>query len=258
MRLVTIGVSHYCEKARWALERAGVAYTEERHAPPFHILAAWRTGGRRTVPVLVADGGVHPDSTDILQHVDRLAGGPGRLYPEAEAERRDVEQLEELFDTQLGPHTRRWAYFHLLDHPELVRRVLLDGVGAGEQAAFRGLWPGIRVLIRKALRITPESAERSRRKVDEGFATVADRLADGRRYLVADRFTAADLTFAALASPVLCPPEYGAWLPPLDQLPEAVAAAMRAWQQTPAGRYALRLYRDERRAPARSAGVPAP
>ena len=30
-RLLTIPISHFCEKARWALERAGLAYREERH-----------------------------------------------------------------------------------------------------------------------------------------------------------------------------------------------------------------------------------
>ncbi len=30
-RLVTIRYSHYCEKARWALERARVDFVEERH-----------------------------------------------------------------------------------------------------------------------------------------------------------------------------------------------------------------------------------
>jgi glutathione S-transferase len=31
LRLVTIPISHYCEKARWSLERAGLEYREERH-----------------------------------------------------------------------------------------------------------------------------------------------------------------------------------------------------------------------------------
>ena len=29
-RLVTIPISHFCEKARWALDRAGVDYVEQR------------------------------------------------------------------------------------------------------------------------------------------------------------------------------------------------------------------------------------
>jgi len=44
-RLVTIPISHYCEKARWALERAGVPYREERHVQGVHILAS-RLAGR--------------------------------------------------------------------------------------------------------------------------------------------------------------------------------------------------------------------
>jgi hypothetical protein len=32
-RLVTIGISHFCEKARCALQRAGVPFQEERNSP---------------------------------------------------------------------------------------------------------------------------------------------------------------------------------------------------------------------------------
>ena len=31
LRLITIPISHYCEKARWALDRAALAFREERH-----------------------------------------------------------------------------------------------------------------------------------------------------------------------------------------------------------------------------------
>ena len=44
-RLVTIPISHYCEKARWALERAGIGYREEPHVQGIHQLAARRAGG---------------------------------------------------------------------------------------------------------------------------------------------------------------------------------------------------------------------
>ena len=54
-RLVTIPYSHYCEKARWALERGRAAFVEETHAPLFAWRGALRAGGRRTVPVLVTE-----------------------------------------------------------------------------------------------------------------------------------------------------------------------------------------------------------
>ena len=62
LRLVTIPISHYCEKARWALERAGIKYREERHVQGIHRIAARRAGGGATVPVLVTPDGVLGDS----------------------------------------------------------------------------------------------------------------------------------------------------------------------------------------------------
>ena len=51
--LVTIGVSHYCEKARWALERAGVEYVEDAHAPILHYAVSLARYGQRTTPILI-------------------------------------------------------------------------------------------------------------------------------------------------------------------------------------------------------------
>ena len=57
LRLITIPISHYCEKARWALERADIPYREERHVQLIHRIAARRAGGGQTVPVLVTPEG---------------------------------------------------------------------------------------------------------------------------------------------------------------------------------------------------------
>ena len=79
------------------------------------------------------------------------------------------------------------------------------------------------------------------------FDSVAKRLADGRPYLCGDQFTAADLTFAALAASVLMPPEYGVPLPQPEELPEPMAAAVRELRAHPAGAHALAMFRSERR-----------
>src|SRR5665648_147371 len=64
--LVTIPISHYCEKARWALDRAGVPYRERRHLQGLHRVAVRRAGGGLTAPVLVDDGRVLAESALIL------------------------------------------------------------------------------------------------------------------------------------------------------------------------------------------------
>jgi glutathione S-transferase len=63
--------------------------------------------------------------------------------------------------------------------------------------------------------------------------------------LCGDHFTAADLTFAALVSPVLCttPEEgYGAVLPSLEALDAEGRELVEEMRNHPAGQFALRMY----------------
>jgi len=56
--LVTIPFSHYCEKARWALDYTGYDYVEEGHVPVLHRIAVkLATSPCTSVPVLVTRGG---------------------------------------------------------------------------------------------------------------------------------------------------------------------------------------------------------
>jgi glutathione S-transferase len=245
-KLITIPPSHYCEKARWALEKAGVEYREEGHPPLLHRRATKRVGGGHTTPVLVAGDRVLPDSTDILEYLDSEHADGWRLYPlDAEA-RAEAESLEELFDTRLGPHTRRLAYYHLLQHNHLFLESVLAGVGGSERVIFRVTAPVIKKLMRLGMRIDESGAERSLNIVREVFEDVGKRLADGRPYLVGTEFGAADLTFAALAAPALLPRNYGSPLPSLDEVPTELLAQIEEFRSMPAGAFALRIYRDHR------------
>jgi glutathione S-transferase len=242
---ITIPLSHYCEKARWALDRVNLPYREEPHAPLLHRFATRRLRGGGTVPVLVHGRNRFTDSTDILVYADKVGGGDV-LYPRDAALRAEVDALEEQFDTQLGPHTRRWAYAQLLGQAKLLRSVWSRSVPRLEAALLPAITPLARRLVRAAYRITPESGQRSLERVKYLFQLVGERLGDGRRFLVADRFTAADLTFAALSAPVLLPDECRAVSPALDAVPAAMREVVLRLRDTDAGRFARRLYADER------------
>jgi glutathione S-transferase len=105
----------------------------------------------------------------------------------------------------------------------------------------------MREVMRRAMNITPAAAERSRHRVQAAFDKVAGLLADGRPFLVGARLSAADVSFASLAAPVIAPPEYGGPLPPLADFPREAVDGIMAFRDHPAGRFALRVYREHRR-----------
>jgi glutathione S-transferase len=203
-------------------------------------------GGGRTTPVLVAGKRVLADSTDILQFIDVEHAEGWRPYPTDSQLRVEAEELEEIFDTRLGPHTRRIAYHYLLQDHQLFLASVLAGVGGGERAIFKALAPLIKKLMRVGMRIDDEGAERSLGYVRTVFETVGELLADGRTYLVGKIFGAADLTFAALAATVLLPRNYGSPLPSLSELPDELLTQVEEFRSTPAGTFALGIYRDHR------------
>jgi glutathione S-transferase len=245
--LITIPISHYCEKARWALDRAGVRYREKAHLQLIHWLAVRRAGGGTTVPVLVCGDRVLADSADIVDDADANAPPGQRLYPDDPGAAAEVRALQRDFDTRLGPHGRRWMYNEIRGRRDLAIAYACTGVPAWERRTLTLAYPAIVRVIDRFLDITATTAAQSEAEVRKVFDNVAKRLSDDRRYLCGDRFTAADLTFAALAASVLMPPEYAVPLPQPEELPVAMAAVVREFRAHPAGAYALAMFREERR-----------
>lgn len=245
-RLITFPVSHYCEKARWALTRLSIPYVEQRHAPLFHRLATSRVGGK-SVPVLITGGQVFTDSTDILKYLNTIAPENAKLYPDDPGLLRQVEELEALFNTQLGTATRVWAYSYTLHNPKLALLRFTYGVPFHERVLFPIVLPLVSSMIRRQLNVTTEAATNAHAQITRIFEVVSNLLDDGRTYLVGERFCAADLTFAALSTAAVRPPEYGdaaLALSSLEQLPPKMAEEVCAFREMPAGAFALRLWRS--------------
>jgi glutathione S-transferase len=246
-RFVTIPLSHYCERARWALDLSGISYREESHVPLFHRLATSRAGGR-TVPVLVVGREVIDDSAAIVRWVNQRMPRVG-LFSGSPEERQTITEYERFIEREIGPHVRRWAYGHLLQQYQLLKPCFTRGAPLVERLlaplTVRLTLPLIRRVYRIDRGSTRKSLQRARAALDE----IGGRLTPGCRYLVGNQLSAADLTLGALTAPLVFPGQYGGVLPLFEALPAAMRAEVESVRATPAGQFVLRLYeRDRRRA----------
>jgi glutathione S-transferase len=244
-----IPVSHYSEKARWALAYKGVEHERRAPLPGAHMLyALWLTrGARKTFPVLRIDGETIGDSTEIIAALERRYPDPP-LYPDDPAERQRALELEEYFDEQLGPQIRRIAWYEVSSDrdgegmslvaaeslPPSLRRI---GVVRWAGSRFGSLYVGLRYSAN-----SEELAMAAREKVLEALDRLEAELA-GREYLVGNRFSVADLTAAALFYPLTMPPEAPQALAEMPPRLEQFVAPLR---ERPGARWVTEMFARHR------------
>lgn len=244
--LLEISFSHYCEKVRWALNYHQIEFTRCPHLPLLtRVISRWRGGLWHTVPVLFVGKELVAGSQAILAWADTHGRRPALLKTQ-DGDELEIKRWTALFDKKLGPATRRIFYFHILDETQLIKPILQSSLSFPEKTLSTPFLPLIRAVIRNGLKIDSSGAERSRRDLNAVWHEVETALADGRRYLVADRFSAADLTFAALAAPILLPEAYDVELPAFEKLPRSAQEEINTMRNTKAGQFALDLYRQKK------------
>ena len=244
LTLYSFGPSHFCEKARWALDLCGLPYREVRLAPGPHLLIARRLAPRTFVPILKAGDDSLQGSGEILtwlEHRDQAAWA----RPEDEAAREEARRLEAEADDGLGVAVRRLAYATgLTSDPAAVAAALFRGVAPVQRACARLMWPTTRRLMISAMDASPADIPAARGAVEAALAALDARLADGRAYLFGERLTRADIAVASLLSPLAPPPQH----PVYGDMPlwAGFREIVEPWQGRPCLRWAAGLYREHR------------
>ncbi|EFJ40291.1 hypothetical protein VOLCADRAFT_99932 [Volvox carteri f. nagariensis] len=195
-QLISIPASHYCERARWALDYADISFTEHKWPPMLHYFGAFPASGTRTVPVLKCPASstrkacVLTDSKDIVSYANerileaaspfkcpqalpndnsQQTGNPptpplSPLYPSDPDQLCEVQRLEELFASKLGVWTRVVAYHHLFADRDLALDVLALGqqqppaLAGWKAALLQRCFPLVRGAICKGLRVDERGA----------------------------------------------------------------------------------------------------
>jgi glutathione S-transferase len=234
--------SHFNEKARWALDFKRVPHIRHSLIPGFHVSVVKRMTGKTQVPVLKLNGTAITDSSKIIEALERAYPQPA-LYPADPEQRRRALELEDFFDEELGPQIRLWFFHVILPYPKFMRASFASHASPAAQLAQRAMSPLFAAIMRRQMKINPATAEVARAKTIAAMDRVTRELQPSG-YLVGDGFTVADLTAAALLSPMVRPPEfpYKAVAP----IPEPFAKIVDSLSSHPAFRWTLETYRQHR------------
>lgn len=240
-QLHIFAISHYCEKARWALDYLGIDY-ELRYVPPgLHMLTAKRLGVRRSsLPILVVGDQVIQGSGEIIDWAEQVIPRDDRSLTPAGQHQACVE-IEKRLDKVAGVHTRRYYYSEaLVEYPETVRPIFTKDLTAPNRLLVRCTWGAVRRLMIKGMDLGRDQGQASRTRVVGELDWLDGLLEDGRQFLVGEVFSRADMTAASLFSPLAMPDEHPTYVG--LQLPPRVSADLEEWRDRPSMRWVREIY----------------
>jgi len=202
-----IELSHYSEKVRWALDYKDIPHERRVPMPGLHgIRAAVLTrGAQRRLPVIDLDGRRVWDSTTIIAALEEYRPEPP-LYPDDQDELAEALAIEEWFDEHLAPDLRRLVWFHTLPDTDATAAALFTNESPARERLLRMTAAVSRRAVSADYEVNAATAASARGTLFEAMDRIEDAIGPAG-YLVGDRFTVADLTAAALFTPLIAPPE---------------------------------------------------
>lgn len=235
--------SHFNDKARWALAHKGLPHRRISYLPGPHQVPIRKLSGQTSTPVLVMAGNVFAGSAQII---DALEGAfpDNPLYPADARLRAEALAIQSRFDAQVGPATRTAAFTVFVRELSYVSRLFAHGEPALKQNLYRAALPLVRPLMAKANGVADAN------NVREAFDTVAATLdwiatsVRDRSVLVGESFSVADLTVAALMSPLVALDHPDMAPPP--PLPPRLEQFYARWRDHPGLEWVRTQYRLHR------------
>ena len=242
MRLYEFPHSHYCEKARWALDHKRIPYERVALLPGFHMRTVRRHAPKTSVPVLLTGSGAVQGSSEIIDYLDAHSPEP-RLTPQDPELEKQCRQFEAGLDAKLGEPIRTILYDRLLAYPEYIGFCFTHPMPAPKRFLFRLYYPLLRRLMHQAY---VESKERVNEAKEIFFAAV-DELEErigGEDYLFGGCFSRADLSLCAMLALLVLPPEFPVSWPEMPD--EQIRKLHNDYQEHPVCVWVRRIYAGHR------------
>ena len=244
LRLYTFNISHFSEKARWALDYEGIPYEEKILVPGPHQLTTRRIAKKTEVPILQHEGRYVQGSGAILDYIaDRLGGS--KLTPASAEARAHSLELEQEMDRAFGRGVQRVVYSEMLKpaHRQAMIELWADNGPRWARRFYSFAFPVIATAVKRMYKTThPELVE----KAQDQFLATMDEL-DARLartpYLGGGQPSRLDITAAALLGPVCQPKEHRVRWP---RTPAGLQEFEARLKGRPTWNHVVRMYREHR------------
>ena len=109
LTLYQFPISHFCEKARWALAYKNLDYETRNLLPGFHVFTTKKLAARTSVPILVHDEIIIQDSSQIISYLDATFS-QSPLTPLSDDLKKEALAWERFVDSEVGPNMTRCFY----------------------------------------------------------------------------------------------------------------------------------------------------
>ncbi len=242
--LYLFAISHYCEKARWALDYLDIDFELSHVAPGLHIALAKKLGApASTLPILVADGQLVQGSAAIIDWADARAPSSKRLTPQTNHE--PCTALEKRLDDVIGVHIRRYYYSEaLIEYPQTVKPIFTEKLGLLQKLLIGVLWGVVRKVMIKSMDLGPHQGQESKRVIEVELSWLDEILSDGRRFLTGERLSRADIAAASLLAPLAAPMQHPTYTNLV--VPPHVADDLVGWDDRRVINWVREIYRQYR------------
>lgn len=197
MRLYQMHYSPWSERARWALDHHHLPHERIEHVPilgePLLRVATRRPLGKLSVPLLVDGDQVVLGSLAIARHAEQKGSGEP-LFPPNEDEA--IERWNQTGDGLLDAG-RILVTHKVLSDPEAQRESTPAFVPEALKGAVASGTGAVAALLARKYGFSGVSDATARTQAREGLLALRAALASGRRHLVGEQFSYADLLMAA-------------------------------------------------------------
>ncbi len=192
-------ISHFSEKARWALDLANYSYDLKVLTPGEHIPVLKGVVPETSLPVLQIDENYTQGSSTIVDLVEKQAFGG--LCSEEEKE------MESKIDQVIGKGLQTMLYHFVLPYPEIVGKLFLTTPPSKNQdVPPLEKFDFIALILKKKYKINPKNVELVIENV-HSFTQELQEIYKGKKFFNGEKFGRVDLTLASLMGVLVFPPE---------------------------------------------------